>query len=53
METLYTIEEVANTLKVSVPTIRAWIQRKKIKYIKVGNLIRIKGSELDRIIEGK
>lgn len=53
METLYTIKEVASILKVSVPTIRAWIQYKKIKFIKVGNGVRIQQSELDRLLKGE
>lgn len=50
METIYTVEEVATILKVSVATIRAWIQQKKIEFIKVGKSVRIKQSEVDRLL---
>lgn len=53
MQTLYTIKEVANTLKVSVATIRSWIFYKKIKFIKVGNSVRIQQEELDRLMKGE
>lgn len=53
METLYTVEEVANTLKISIPTVRSWIKQKKIKIIKVGNSVRIQQSELERLAKGK
>lgn len=50
METIYTVEEVATILKVSVATIRAWIRQKKIKFIKVGKSVRFKQSEIDRLL---
>lgn len=53
METIYTVKEVASILKVSVPTIRAWLQYKKLKFIKVGNAVRIQQSEVDRLLRGE
>ena len=52
METIYTVEEVAKLLKVSEATIRAWIQYKKIEFIKVGKSVRIKQSEVERLLRG-
>ena len=52
MEQLYTVKEVANILAISVYTIRAWIQRKKIKVVRMGKSVRIPQSELERIIKG-
>ena len=53
MEQLYTISEVCSITKLSVHTIRAWIQRKKIKVVKMGKSVRISQSELERLIKGE
>lgn len=53
METLYTVVEVANILKISTSTVRSWIFRKKIKVIKVGNSVRVQQSELERLAKGE
>ena len=50
METVYTVEEVATMLKVSIYTVQSWIRYKKINYVKINGVIRIKQSELDRLV---
>lgn len=50
---MYKVEEVAKILKLSEATIRKWILLKKIKYIKVGNSVRILQDELDRLMKGE
>lgn len=53
MEILYTIEEVATYLKVDPKTVRNWIDEGKIVSIKIGRLVRIRESELNKFVERK
>ena len=49
---LLTIEQTAEYLGVKPATIRSWIlKREKIEVVKVGRLIRIKESSVQRFIE--
>lgn len=50
---LYTVNQVSETLQLSVHTIRKWIQIKKIKVIKLGKSVRISQEELDRLLKGE
>lgn len=50
METMYTVQEVAEILKVSEGTVRNYLTDKKIKFVKVLGNTRIMQEELDRII---
>lgn len=52
-EQYYTIEEVAEMLKVAYLTVYRWIQSGKLKSQKAGKQYRIKKTELDRFIEYK
>ncbi|MFH1187700.1 MAG: helix-turn-helix domain-containing protein [bacterium] len=47
---LYTTEEVANILKVSVITIKRYISDDKIPSIKFNGIRRIKGEDLAKIL---
>jgi excisionase family DNA binding protein len=47
MEGYSTIEQVATHYQVSVSTVRAWIRRGLIPYMKIGGVYRMKISELD------
>ncbi len=47
---VYTLEEVADILKVSVSTVRNLINRGELKAIRVGFQLRIKKEELDRYL---
>lgn len=49
----YTIREVAETLKISGKTVRAWIKAGKIRAVKLGRLVRISAAELQRFTEGE
>lgn len=40
MSKLLTIQEVSELLKVKVSTLYDWIYRKKIRYVKIGRLVR-------------
>lgn len=49
---LLTIEQAASSLGLKVPTIRAWMLRRKIGFVKVGQrATRIPSSEIRRIVE--
>ena len=48
----YTIEEVANILKVNPESVRRWVRAKKLPAIKLGDkYIRIESSDLDSFIK--
>jgi len=48
---LYTVEEVAEILKVSVSTVRKLIREGKLKTVRVGVQRRVKKEELDRFLD--
>lgn len=51
MQTLLTVAEVADLLRMKPATIRAWILRRKISYVKLaaGRSVRIPESEVQRL----
>jgi excisionase family DNA binding protein len=49
-ERLLRAEEVAGMLGISLATVRAWIWRRKISYVRVGRAVRISEAEVRRII---
>lgn len=49
----YTIQEVADMLKVAYLTVYRWIQASKLIAVKAGKQYRIKKSELDKFLERK
>ncbi len=51
METLYTPEEIAKTLKVSAYTVRRWLKDGEIKGIKVHNFWRVPESSLAEFLQ--
>jgi excisionase family DNA binding protein len=50
---VYTLEEVAEILKVSVQTIRKLIAEKKLRAFRVGGQWRVRKEDLDKYIEGQ
>lgn len=46
----YTAEELADYLKVSAQTVRAWIREGKLKAVKFGRSWRIADHEVQRIV---
>ena len=48
---LYTPIEVANRLKVTKEAVYNWVKRNKLKSVRFGRVVRIKGSELNKLIE--
>jgi excisionase family DNA binding protein len=53
MEEYFTIDEVMEKIKVSRQTVYNWMNSGKLKYLKIGKLVRIKEEDLKRFIEGK
>jgi excisionase family DNA binding protein len=49
----YTIEEVADILRVSPQTVRKLIKEKQLKAVRIGVQLRIKKEELDRFLESQ
>jgi excisionase family DNA binding protein len=39
---LLTLEETAERLAISMPTIRAWVWRRKIEVVRIGRCVRIR-----------
>ncbi len=49
-EQLLRIPEVAEQLTLRPVTIRAWLARRKLSFVRVGRSIRIPRSEVDRVL---
>lgn len=47
---LYTMEEVANILRVSSRTVKNMVKSEKIKAIKIGHSVRITHDEINRLL---
>jgi excisionase family DNA binding protein len=50
-QTLVSVPQFANTLGITVSCVRRWILLRKINTIKVGRLVRIPCSEINRLID--
>jgi len=49
---LITIQQAADALGLKPPTLRAWMSRRKIGFVRLGNrAVRIPKSEISRLIE--
>lgn len=51
MSKMLTVSEVARTLGLKPATIRSWIWKRQIEYVKVSGAVRITDCEVERIIE--
>lgn len=49
----YTVEQVAELLKVSPQTVRRLIREGQLKAVRVGIQLRVKKEELDRFLENQ
>jgi excisionase family DNA binding protein len=49
--TNYSIPQTAAYLNIKAATVRSWIRKGMLEYVKLGRLIRIKKDVLDRFIE--
>ena len=48
---LLTVNQFADELGVTVATVRAWVLRRQIAFLKVGRSIRIERSTLQKLVE--
>jgi excisionase family DNA binding protein len=46
----YTVREAGIALSVSIHTIRSWIARRRIAYVRLGRCIRVPVSEVERLL---
>jgi excisionase family DNA binding protein len=53
METLMTVGEVAGVTKLTVATLRKYVLRKTIPFVKIGAAVRFKPSEIEKWINRK
>ena len=51
MSELLTINQFAARLTVTASCVRRWILEQKISTVRVGRLVRVPASEVDRVIE--
>ena len=51
MDKLVTVREAAELLGLKPVTIRAWIRRRKITYVRLGRAVRIPTSAIEKIIK--
>lgn len=47
---LLTIPEAAAVLRLKVSTIRAWVLHRRIPYVKIGRLVRIRRSDAEAVV---
>jgi excisionase family DNA binding protein len=50
MADLLTIEEAAEALSLSPHTIRSWVKGRRIEFVRLGRSIRIRRTEVDRVL---
>ena len=46
-----TVQQAAEALNISEHTIRAWVARRKIGYVRLGRAIRIPIAEIERLLD--
>jgi excisionase family DNA binding protein len=51
MERLFTIDEAAATLSVKPSTIRKWVFRRRLSYVKCGGAVRIPAAVLAEFVQ--
>ena len=51
MKKLLTVSEFAEALGVTVACCRRWILERRISFAKIGRLVRIPASEVDRLVD--
>jgi excisionase family DNA binding protein len=50
---LLTVPETAAFLRLKTSTIRAWVCKRKIPYVKLGRMVRIRRSDAEAFIEAR
>ncbi len=46
-----TVREAAEVLGLSEHTVRAWIARRRLGYVRLGRSVRIPGEEIQRVLD--
>ena len=49
-EQLLTLEQTAERLAVSLPTLRAWVWKKKIEVVRIGRCVRVREKIVQEVI---
>jgi len=47
---MLTVEQAASQLGLKPSTLRAWVMKRRISYVKIGRAVRIPEKEIDRLI---
>lgn len=47
---LLTLPEASSLLRLKTSTLRAWLLRRKIPYVKVGRLVRLRRADVEALI---
>ncbi len=47
---LLTLAEASSLLRLKVSTLRAWVLRRRIPYVKVGRLVRLRRADVEALI---
>jgi excisionase family DNA binding protein len=50
MGALLTLPEASSLLRLKTSTLRAWVLRRKIPYVKVGRLVRLRRADVEALI---
>jgi excisionase family DNA binding protein len=50
MGALLTLPEAGSLLRLKTSTLRAWVLRRKIPYVKVGRLVRVRRADVEALI---
>lgn len=50
-EVLLTVEQVAERLNLSPKTVRNWLGRRSLASVRLGRLVRIPSSDVERLLE--
>jgi excisionase family DNA binding protein len=48
---LLTVPETASLLRLKTSTVRAWVSQRKIPFVKLGRLVRIRRNDAEALIE--
>jgi excisionase family DNA binding protein len=51
MANMLTVDEAAQVLGVKPATMRSWIWKRQIEYVKVSRVVRIPSAEIQRVIQ--
>lgn len=50
MGALLTLPEASSLLRLKTSTLRAWVLRRKIPYLKIGRLVRVRRADVEALI---